>query len=172
MRGVSRIVTAVSRFFGLVAAALLAVACLVICQSVFMRYVIEASTVWQTEFVKYAIVAATLVGAPYVLTIGGHVSVDLISAHLKPKMRYLQQLLAGLIALSFCAVLAWSGWQYFHEAWRNQWVTESVWAPPLWVVLLPLPLGVGLLCLQYLVELFGDANHAPVEIDSSHAEQE
>jgi TRAP-type C4-dicarboxylate transport system permease small subunit len=60
---------------------------------------------------------------------------------------------ASLIGLLFALVLAASGWRYFYEAWANGWVTESVWAPPLWIVLLSLPLGVGTLCLQYLVEI-------------------
>jgi len=65
--------------------------------------------------------------------------------------------------LLFCAVLAWpglawpglawSGWLYFHEAWTEGWVTETVWAPPLWIVLLPLSLGIGVLALQYLADI-------------------
>jgi TRAP-type C4-dicarboxylate transport system permease small subunit len=48
---------------------------LVTCQQVFMRYVLNASTVWQTEFVTYSIVAATFLGSPYVLMRRGHVNV-------------------------------------------------------------------------------------------------
>ena len=45
---------------------------------VFVRYVLEASTVWQTEFVLYSVVAATLLGSAQVLRAGGHVGVDLL----------------------------------------------------------------------------------------------
>ena len=149
----SHYVTLTSRLLGVVAAGLLLLGCIVICQSVALRYLFEASTVWQTEFVKYAIVAATLLGSPYVLFIGGHVGVDLLSPMLGSRGQKFQRIVAGLIALVFCIVLAWGSWRYFYEAWRNNWVTESVWAPPLWLILMPLPLGIGLLCLQMIVEL-------------------
>ena len=52
-----------------------------------------------------------------------------------------------------CAVLTWTGWTYFHEAWTFGWRTESVWGPPLWIPLLALPLGLGILTLQYTVDI-------------------
>jgi TRAP-type C4-dicarboxylate transport system permease small subunit len=143
----------VSRVCGIVAAMALMAACVVVCQMVFMRYVMERSTIWQTEFVLYSVVAATLIGSPYVMSLHGHVNVDLVSQFLGRRARFALALFSAIIGLAFCVVLAWSGWQYFHEAWESGWVTESVWAPPLWIVLLPLPLGVALLCLQYLAEI-------------------
>lgn len=164
MNAAIRIVNAVSRICGLLAIACLIAACIVVCQMVFMRYLLAASTIWQTEFVLYSIVAATLLGSPQVLKSGGHVSVDLLAQMLGPKARRWQQLGASLLGVVFVAVLAWSGWRYFYEAWEFGWVTESVWAPPLWIVLLPLPLGLGVLVLQYLVEigsLFVGADASP-----------
>src|SRR5690606_1757922 len=129
-----------------------------VCQMVFVRSVLGASTIWQTEFVLYAVVAATLIGSPYVLTRGGHVGVDILAQRVRgrPGGRMLA-VVSAAIGIVFCAVLAWSGWRYFHEAWREGWVTESVWAPPLWIVLLPLPVGVGLLTLQYVVDAIATA---------------
>lgn len=137
----------------MLAALLLLGACGAVCQMVFVRSVLGASTIWQTEFVLYAVVAATLIGSPYVLTRGGHVGVDILAQRVRgrPGGRMLA-VVSAAIGIVFCAVLAWSGWRYFHEAWREGWVTESVWAPPLWAVLLPLPVGVGLLTLQYVVD--------------------
>lgn len=154
MTGYLRIVAAGSRFLAVLAASLLLIACLVVFWSVVVRYAFAASTVWQSEFVKYAIVAATLLGSPYVLMIGGHVGVDLFEGRIGRVRRIIQLALAGVIGLSFCMVLAFGASRYFLEAWSNGWVTESVWAPPLWVVLAPFPVGVGWLCLQYVAELY------------------
>jgi TRAP-type C4-dicarboxylate transport system permease small subunit len=151
----ARWIAAASRVSGVAAAALLVAACVVVSESVFVRYVLESPTIWQTEFVKYAVVASTLLGSPYVLLLNGHVRVDLLADYLPARLATAQRRLADLVAISFCGVLAFSGWRYFHEAWSAGWVTESLWAPRLWVILLPLPLGVGLLCLQYLVDLLG-----------------
>ncbi len=154
MDAVIRAVHWLSRACGVFAALCLIAACLVVSQMVFMRYILNASTIWQTEFVTYAIVAATLIGSPYVLLTRGHVNVDLLPHYLGQTGRLILALVASLLSMGFCAVLAWTGWHYFHEAWSEGWVTETVWGPPLWIPLLPLPLGVGLLTLQYAVDVY------------------
>ena len=148
-----RIVTTGSRWLGGVAATLLLVACIVITWTVATRYIFAVSTIWQAEFVKYAIVAATLLGSPWVLSTGGHVGVDLLETRLSASRRVIQRLVSGLIGLIFCSVLAFGAVRYFAEAWSNGWVTESVWAPPLWAVLAPFPVGIGWLTLQYVADL-------------------
>lgn len=144
----------VSRFCGTLAAFCLISACLVVCQMVVMRYILGASTIWQNEFVTFAIVAATLIGSPYVLLTKGHVNVDLLPHYLGGVGKKLLAIFAATLGWICCAVLAWTGWQYFHEAWSAGWVTQTVWAPPLWIPLLPLPIGLGLLTLQYSVDIF------------------
>jgi len=164
------VVGLLSKACGALAALLMIAACGVVCQMVFARYALNASTVWQTEFVLYSIVAATLVGSPYVLLTRGHVGVDFVAMQIGTRGRRALGILASLTGIAFCAVLAWSGWRYFHEAWTEGWVTESVWAPPLWVVLLPLPLGIGLLTLQYVVDTAClAAGYAPPPNSAVHA---
>ena len=142
-----------STFCGIVAAGLLLAAVLVICQLVFVRYVLTGSTIWQTEFVTYSLIAATFLGSPYVLLHKGHVNVDLLQNAASPAGRRVMQILSGLLSIVFCGLLAWSGWEHFHEALTNGWTTDTVWKLPLWIPLLPLPLGVGLLVLQFVSEL-------------------
>lgn len=148
-----RVISALSRAGGLVSMVLLAGSVIVVCQMVFARYVLNASTVWQTEFVIYSIVAATFIGSPYVLTLKGHVGVDLLPLALGGRGQFWLEAAGGVLSLVFCAALAWSGWHYFYEAWAGGWRTDTVWALPLWIPLLPLPAGIGLLCLQYVAEL-------------------
>lgn len=143
----------ISRICGTLAAICLASACIVVCQMVVIRYVLGASTVWQSEFVTFSIVAATLIGSPYVLLTRGHVNVDLLPHYLDETGKRWLAVVASALGIIFCAVLAWTGWTYFYEAWREGWVTSSVWAPPLWIILLPLPLGLGLLTLQYTADI-------------------
>ncbi len=143
----------ISRFCGTLAAFCLVCACVVVCQMVVIRYGLGASTIWQNEFVTFAIVAATLLGSPYVLLTRGHVNVDLLPHYLGERGKKLLAFVAATLGMLCCAVLAWTGWTYFHEAWTEGWVTPSVWAPPLWIPLLPLPIGLGLLTLQYAADI-------------------
>ncbi len=153
MHAYIRTVSALSRACGLFSMALLASAVLVVSQMIFIRYVLNGSTIWQTEFVIYAIIAATLLGSPSVLIDKGHVGVDLLPEALHGRGRFVLRIISGVASLIFCIALAYSGWLYFHEALTRGWKTATVWALPLWIPLLPLPLGIGLLCLQYIAEL-------------------
>ena len=144
---------ALSRACGTLAALCLASACIVVCQMVVMRYALGASTIWQNEFVTFAIVAATLLGSPYVLLTKGHVNVDLLPHYLSTEGKRWLALLASALGWLACATLTWTGWQYFYEAWDAGWVTASLWGPPLWIPLLPLPVGLGILTLQYTADI-------------------
>ena len=149
-----RAVHALSRASGAVAALCLGSACVVVCQMVIARYVMGTSTIWQNEFVTFAVAGATLLGSPYVLLTRGHVNVDLLPHYLKPRARRWLALFASSLGWLACATLAWTGWTYFHEAWTFGWVTPSLWGPPLWIPLLALPVGLGLLTLQYTADIY------------------
>ncbi len=140
MKAYISFVSAILRACGVIAIRLVAATALVVCHMVFVRYFLNGSTVWQTEFVIYALVAATFIGSPFVLLEGGHVNVDLLPNAMTRPVRMLMNLGVGL---AFAALLAWSGWIYFEEAWAYGWTTDTVWPPPLWIPLLPLPLGIG-----------------------------
>ena len=138
---------------GFIAAASLAVAVIVVCQMVILRYFLQESTIWQTEFVTYLIVGATFIGSPYVLLLKGHVNVDLLPLYLGHRGRMALALFSSVLSLIFCLLLAWTGFEYLLEAWQGGWRTDTVWAPPLWITIIPLPIGIGLLVLQYLADI-------------------
>jgi TRAP-type C4-dicarboxylate transport system permease small subunit len=143
-------VAQVSRLGAAAAVALLLAAVLVICQMVFVRYVLKGSAIWQHEFVTFSLIGATFIGAPYVLLTRGHVYVDLVPHYLGGRARFVLALVAGLISLLFCATLAGYGVAFWYQAWANDWHAETVWRPPLWVPYFAVPLGMGLLALQSL----------------------
>ncbi len=153
MRSYIALASMLSRIGGVIAIALLAASVLVVCHMIVLRYVLNASTIWQTEFVTYGLTAATFLASPYVLMLRGHVSVDLLQEHASQRWRLVLQILAAALSMVFVALLAYSAWVYFHEALSGGWTTETVWALPLWIPLLPFPVGMGLLLLQYLAEV-------------------
>jgi TRAP-type C4-dicarboxylate transport system permease small subunit len=149
-----RVVSLLSRLAGLISALLLAASVVAVCHMVIVRYVLGGSTVWQTEFVVFAMVAATFLGSPYVLMHKGHVAVDLLPEMLGGTPRRILVVVSTLLSLAFATLLGYSGWIHFHEAWAGGWRSQSVWAPPLWIPLLSLPLGIGLLALGCVAEIW------------------
>lgn len=150
-----RSVAALSRLFGVLAAGMILLAVLVVCQMVFMRYVLGSSTIWQTPFVTYLLIAATFLGSPYVLLIKGHVNVDILPLFLPQRGRVVLAYLSALLSLAFCLVVAWEGSQFWYEALSKGWTSSSIWRVPLWIPYLSLPLGMGLVALQYLADILG-----------------
>ncbi len=142
-----------SRVGGVAAAALLLAAVLVICQMVFVRYVLQGSAIWQHEFATFSLIGATFIGAPYVLLTHGHVNVDLVPVYLGPRGRLALALLAALISLTFCVILTWYGFGFWYQSYIEDWHAQTVWRPPLWVPYAAVPLGMGVMSLQYVAEI-------------------
>ncbi|HTS21914.1 MAG TPA: TRAP transporter small permease [Casimicrobiaceae bacterium] len=142
-----------SRVAGVVAACLIALAVLVVCDMVIERYFLNRTTIWQIDVVTYSIVAATFVGSAYVLMLRGHVNVDVLPLHLGPRARYGLALATGVTALGFCAVLWVLCTQYWYQAYSETWRSNTVWRARLWIPYLSMPVGLGLLVLQYVAEL-------------------
>jgi TRAP-type C4-dicarboxylate transport system permease small subunit len=153
VKGYIRAVSALSGAVAVLATALIIAAMLVVCQMITMRYIFRLPTIWQTDFVVFSATAAMFLGAPYVLLKGGHVGVDVVELMVGDGARRRLRLLASLLGLAFCAIMLVATWMQFHEAWAGNWRHASVWAPPLWMPLSALPVGFGLLCLQYVAEI-------------------
>jgi TRAP-type C4-dicarboxylate transport system permease small subunit len=147
-------ITLLSQACGVFAAALIAASVVIVCQMVFVRYMLNETTIWQTDFVTVSIVAATFIGSPYLLLNRGHVNVDVLPIYLGPEGRYRLALASMLMSFAFCAVMTVLTAQFWYEAWENNWRSESMWRARLWIPYAAMPIGLGLLTLQYVAELF------------------
>jgi TRAP-type C4-dicarboxylate transport system permease small subunit len=142
-----------SRIAGVFAAGLIALAVLVVCDMVIERFVFNRTTIWQIDVVTYSIVAATFVGSAYVLMLRGHVNVDVLPLHLGPRARYWLALFTGVVALAFCVVVFALCTQFWYQAYSESWRSNTVWRARLWIPYLAMPVGLGLLVLQYFADV-------------------
>lgn len=143
----------ISKLSGIIAAGMILVSVLVVCQMVVVRYVLHASSIWQTEFVTYLLIASTFIGSPYVLLMRGHVNVDLLPLYLNHRWRFVLAMFAALLSLAFCLLMTWTGYELWYEAWDNTWYSDTVWAVRLWIPYLAMPIGFAILSLQYLADI-------------------
>jgi TRAP-type C4-dicarboxylate transport system permease small subunit len=149
-----RAITFLSKVCGLVAAALIAAGVFVVCHMVFVRYVLGHNTIWQTDFTTFSLVAATFIGSPYLLLSRGHVNVDVLPQFLPPHQRYWLAVAAGLMSFAFCAVMTVLSFNFWYEAWDGNWASETMWRVRLWIPYAAMPIGLGLLTLQYVAALY------------------
>ena len=148
-----RTVRSLSLFCGYVSAALIGLSVIVVCQMVFLRYVLNQDTIWQTDFVIYSLVAATFIGSPYVLMTRGHVNVDVLPHYLGPRPRYWLALASVVVSLAFCIIMTVLTFMFWHEAWTNRWVSDTMWRARLWIPYGSMPIGLGILSLQFFADL-------------------
>lgn len=148
-----RLVAALSTLAGWCSAAMIVAAVAITCQMIIVRFVLNGSTVWQTEAVIYLIIAATLVGLPYVQSLRGHVNVDLIPISLPPRPRFFMAIVTSVLSISIVAVMVFYGFEYWHFAWARGWTSDTIWGVRLWIPYMAIPVGFGLLLLQLIADL-------------------
>lgn len=147
-------VHAVSRAFGVFSALLILLSVGVVCQMVFVRAVLGQSSIWQTEFVTFSLIAATFLGSPYVLLTRGHVAVDVVPLLVGVPTRRVLHFAGSVAALAFCLLFLYAAIPWWYATWTSGETTSTIWRARLWIPYLCVPVGLGLLCLQFVAEVF------------------
>jgi len=160
-RPLQRAIGLLSEVSGWLAAAMILGAVFLTCQMIFVRFVLNASTVWQTEVVIYLMVAATFLGLAFVQKHKGHVSVDLLPIWLGAKSGRTLALATRMAATAVTALCLWYGFEFWHLAHARGWTSDTVTAVPLWIPYLAIPVGLALLLLQLIADLLDTLSAPP-----------
>ena len=148
---VSRSISWLSELSGYASGVLILASMLIICYGVVLRYVLVASTVWQTEQAVYFLMFAAFVGGAYGLRHGDHVNLSLIVERLPEKTRLYVRLLASVLGFLFVAIVAVIGYFLWWETTEAGRTSGTAWNVPLTYPYLIVPVGMTLIALQYLV---------------------
>jgi len=113
-----------------------------------LRYGLNQPQTWLDEVVGYLLVATVMLGACDALRKREHIAIDLLTARLGRRARFLVAVL-GLIAVGLTALL------FIDEGWETVAFSKMVdmrstgyLAAPLWIVQALIPLGGALLLLN------------------------
>ena len=172
MQAFVRIIRSISQLCGFVAAGLIAAGVLVVCHMVFVRYVLNDNTIWQTDFTTYCLIAATFIGSPYVLMTRGHVNVDVLPHYAGPRLRFWLAILGQCVTIAFAVALAILTFLFWKEAWDNKWVSDTMWRARLWIPYMSMPIGLCVLTLEAVAGLLAlvTRRETPFGMDAEHAE--
>lgn len=154
MPPVVRYIGYVSTATGVIASFMILASVLITCQMIFIRAVLGKSTIWQTEAVIYLMIAATMIGLAYVQKLKGHVGVDLIPTMLGEKGRRVMAFFTLTVTALMMMLMLYYAYDMWHFAWARGWKSETVWAVPLWIPYLSVPLGLLLFLLQLAADLW------------------
>lgn len=114
---------------------------------------LEAPTEWSLELTSYALVWCGFVGAAYTLKCGRHVRVDVLLTRLPPRAVWWVELFCDVASLIFCAVVVAYGVAFVRVSYITEAVSVSPIRVPMFIPQLAVPVGVGLLGLQFLVRI-------------------
>lgn len=148
----SRFGSILAKVENVIAAASLGAAALLAIIAVLLRTFFNEIIFWSEEAIIYLIIFSTFVGAVITLRHNEHVNVDLIAAFLRGRGKRVMALLAALVSLVYFGVIGWFSWLLLFEPHSTATVTPAL-DLPLWVVTLPLPVGLTLMFLRTLEAL-------------------
>ncbi len=126
---------------------------LVLSYSSAVRYLLHSSTDWQDEMAVFLLVGATFMSAPFVQSRRGHIAIEAIEGYFPDRIEHVRLFIADIVSLLFCGFFTWQSWLIFLEAFDDGRVTDSAWAPPLWIPYSLMTAGMTLLTLRIVVQL-------------------
>lgn len=132
----------------------LVVAACVLTYSVALRYFSPEPTDWQEEFSVFLLIGVSFMSAAWVQSQRGHIGIEALAHLLPPRIDRIRLRLVDVASAVFCAFFAWKSWTLLHEAWTEGYSSSSSWAPPLWIPYSTMALGMSLLTLQILLQVF------------------
>ena len=148
----ARGVTAVNRTLFAAAKWLIYGIALLMLWEVVSRYALTVSTSWAPELATLIFGPFFLLGGPYLLHLGGHVAVDILSERADGRLATLLELIALLLAGVFGAILLWFSLPLAWQAFQYGETSYSDWNPPIWPAKAILPVAAALLCLQAMAD--------------------
>jgi TRAP-type C4-dicarboxylate transport system permease small subunit len=150
-----------NRVIVILAALALIAACLILSYSVLTRSLLKTATYWQDEAAVFLLVGATFMTSGYVQSRRGHIGIEALVGLLSPRVNHIRQVLVDLASLAFCMFFAWKSWTLTDEAWTDGQVSNSMWSPPLAIPYGLMSLGMTLLCVQILLQVWGALYRMP-----------
>src|SRR5712691_5012097 len=117
-----------------------------------MRYFFNEPQLFVDELASFLEVLVIFGGLAQTFRVGGHVRVDLLTSRLPAPARAWLRLVTLVIGLAFLAIVMWTTAQSALTAYRYGRVS-AVMLYPLWLPMVVIPLGLGLMAATMLVAL-------------------
>ncbi len=121
---------------GVFVACLFLISAVIIMYEIFMRYVLNAPTLWVTETTIFICAVAFIYGGLYCVARDRHIRVVLVYDNLPPRWRRVFDVVISFLCLVSAAFFAWASWTMVEKSW---WApggrlrlegTGSAWNPP------------------------------------------
>ncbi|SJZ68619.1 TRAP transporter small permease subunit [Consotaella salsifontis] len=164
-------ITGLDRLIGLASRAiawLVFIATAISVYEVFMRYALNSPTSWVHETTVFLISVIFALGGPIALARNKHIRVRILYDLAGPRMRWVLDIVNGVLTLVFTFGMTYAAWLMFFTASHNplgEWQLErsgTSWNPPFPAITKGvILLAVAIMLVQALMHLFHTLTHWP-----------
>ena len=155
---VTRITSGFDRFNGfltIIAAVLSVLIMLAVTITVVTRYFFDFVPKGWFELWEYSIVYITFLGSAWLLNREGHVVMDVVTSHLKPKAQNILNIVSSILGAMGCLALTYWGILVTVESGlAGHLELYGELYPPEWTILWIIPFGSLLLSIQFMRRIY------------------
>ena len=105
--------------------------------------------------VEYGLLWYTVLAAPWLARIKGHVFIDAVNELLSENVRRYTSKIAYLVVIAGTLLLAWFSLNLLIEAYADGMIDERSMELKLWWIYAPMPLGFSMVAIEFLRYLIG-----------------
>lgn len=135
-----------------IAAAAMALICVITFANVVVRYFTNASFAFTEEISVFLLVVLTLVGAAAAFARDRNIRVDFFVLKLPPPARLALELLGMALSTALFSMVAWYGWRFFLDDVKYETTSPGLGVPQ-WVYSIWLPVLCALIVLRIVGRL-------------------
>ena len=150
---IDRILDGMIKIFGIIAGVIFASMALIVTYNVVMRYFLSRPPVWAIEITEYAMVYATFLAAAWVLSVDGHVKIDVVTMMLSRRSQRILSVVVSALGVGTCALLGWFAVKSTHDLFAREVIMMKMMPWPKWVMVAPIPVGILLTLIQFIRNL-------------------
>jgi TRAP-type C4-dicarboxylate transport system permease small subunit len=150
MRALGRLLDLIIDTLAVLAGVIFAAITVVLTVNVAMRLLVRSNVYGMVDGIEMGLMAATFLGAPWVLKKNAHVSVDIMLIGLAPATRRHVDRMTALIGAALSLIFCWASVNALLIAWTRGSMMRGVLTMPEWIPLLAPAIGGALLAVEFL----------------------
>lgn len=136
--------------FSIMGGVLLVAIMLAVSVKIIFRYFLHEAIVGVDEIAEISMLYLTFLGAAWLLRRGGHITIDLLFARLKPKTQARLNITTSVFGLFISLILVWYGTAATVSFWQRGILTPTILEVPRALIIGIIPVGSLLLAIQFL----------------------
>jgi len=165
MQKIAEIYGKIVEALGLAVGAMVGLIAIMISLNILLRLIGVQTIGWVNEMAEYALYVSALIAAPWVLRLGQHIRIDVLSNILPRKAAFFLDRFVDLIGLAICMTIAYYGTIATISAYESGSAIYKNMIVPEWPVLAFIPVSFIMLSIEFILRLRTDPN-AEVKTDA------